>query len=85
LEKRLQAGAYLDADPGESETPRRIVRTKRFALKPMSVDEAILQMELLAHSFFVFTNAQTDETNVLYLRDDGNLGLIEPSNVEEAD
>lgn len=56
----------------------RIVRTKRFAIKPMSPDEAVLQMNLLGHSFFVFTNAETNQTNVVYCREDGNFGLIEP-------
>jgi putative sigma-54 modulation protein len=61
----------------ETEGPR-VVKTKRFAIKPMSLDEAILQMELLNHSFYVFRNAQTDEVNVLYRRHEGNFGLIEP-------
>ncbi len=56
----------------------RVVKTKRFAIKPMEVDEAIEQMELLGHDFFVFFNAVTEETNVLYRRNDGNYGLIEP-------
>ncbi len=56
----------------------RIVRTKRFAMKPMPVEEAVLQMELLGHSFFVFSNAETEEVNVVYVRKDGNYGLIEP-------
>lgn len=59
-------------------TQPRVVRTKRFAIKPMSVDEAILQMELLGHDFFVFANGNTNEVNVLYKRRDGNYGLIEP-------
>lgn len=57
----------------------QIVRTKRFAVKPMVVDEALLQMNLLGHSFFVFTNDETDQVNVLYKRKDGNYGLIEPT------
>ena len=56
-----------------------IVRTKRFAIKPMDTEEAILQMELLAHSFFVYMNADTDDVNVVYKRKDGNYGLIEPT------
>lgn len=55
-----------------------ITRTKRFAIKPMPVEEAILQMNLLGHSFFVFSNAETEEVNVLYKKKDGNYGLIEP-------
>ncbi|MBO8142033.1 MAG: ribosome-associated translation inhibitor RaiA [Firmicutes bacterium] len=61
----------------ESDQPR-VVRVKRFAIKPMTVDEAVLQMELLGHDFFVFTNAATDEVNVLYRRQAGDYGLIEP-------
>jgi len=57
----------------------QIVRTKRFAIKPMPVEEAIMQMNLLGHSFFVFANGETEEVNVVYKRKDGNYGLIEPS------
>jgi len=55
-----------------------IVRTKRFAVKPMSVTEAVMQMDLLGHDFFVFFNADTEEVNVVYKRRGGNYGLIEP-------
>ncbi len=57
----------------------RIVRTKQFQMKPMSPEEAALQMDLLDHAFFVFTNADTGEINVVYRRRDGNYGLIEPA------
>jgi len=60
----------------EAEEPR-IVRVKRFALKPMSPEEACQQMELLNHSFFVFLNTETEQVNVIYKRRDGNYGLIE--------
>jgi putative sigma-54 modulation protein len=56
----------------------RIVKTKQFALKPMTVHEATLQMELVGHDFFVFTNAESNRTNVVYRRNDGHFGLIEP-------
>lgn len=56
-----------------------LVRTKRFALKPMDVEEAILQMNLIGHSFFVFSNMDTEEVNVVYKREDGKYGLIEPA------
>ncbi|MCL2497762.1 MAG: ribosome-associated translation inhibitor RaiA [Symbiobacteriaceae bacterium] len=56
----------------------RIVRSKRFALTPMDPEEACLQMELLGHSFFVFLNVDTGAVNVVYRRNDGNYGLIEP-------
>jgi putative sigma-54 modulation protein len=86
LSRSLRAGVELPVLEKEDEEPaRKIVRTKRFAYKPMSIDEAVLQMDLLGHSFFVFTNAETDEVNVLYLRKDGNLGLIEPGYVEDDD
>lgn len=56
----------------------KIVRTKKFALKPMDEEEAIMQMNLLGHNFFVFHNAETDEVNVVYKRKDKHYGLIEP-------
>ncbi|OAT80197.1 ribosome hibernation-promoting factor, HPF/YfiA family [Desulfotomaculum copahuensis] len=64
-----------ERDAGEGP---RVVRTKRFAIKPMVVDEAVMQMNLLGHSFFVFSNAETEQVNVVYRRKDGNFGLIEP-------
>ena len=59
-------------------TPPSVVKVKRFAVKPMSVAEAIDQMELLGHDFFLFFNADNEELNLLYRRKDGNYGLIEP-------
>ena len=56
----------------------RIVRTKKFGIKPMFPEDACIQMELLGHNFFVFSNAETDEVNVVYKRKDGTFGLIEP-------
>ena len=56
----------------------KIIKNKRFALKPMSPDEAVMQMELLDKDFFVFTNDNSGDINVLYRRRDGNFGLIEP-------
>ncbi len=56
----------------------QVVKTKRFAIKPMPVDEAVMQMNLLGHSFFVFSNADTEQVNVVYKRKDGKYGLIEP-------
>jgi putative sigma-54 modulation protein len=55
-----------------------IVKTKQFAVKPMSPEEAVLQLELIGHDFFVFQNGETDDVNVVYRRRDGNYGLIEP-------
>lgn len=56
----------------------RIVKTKKFAIKPMSEEEAVLQMELLGHNFFVYESADSQEVHVVYKRKDGNYGLIEP-------
>jgi putative sigma-54 modulation protein len=61
------------------EVEAKIVRTKQFQMKPMSAEEAVLQMELLDHDFFVFTSADTGDINVVYRRRDGNYGLIEPA------
>lgn len=65
-----------DADADEDEGPR-IVRTKQFAIKPMTPEEAALQMELLSHDFFLFTNADTSAAAVVYRRKDGHIGLID--------
>jgi ribosomal subunit interface protein len=61
----------------------RIVRTKEFQVKPMFSDEAVEQMELLGHNFFVFRDAETNQINVLYRREDGNYGLIVPDEKAE--
>ena len=66
LEKRMKAAAF------------KVVKTKRFPVKPMEVEEAILQMNMLDHTFFVFRNAESGEINVVYKRHDGNYALIEP-------
>ena len=65
-------------DEGRDEEEAQIVKTKRFAIKPMSAEEAVLQMELLGHNFFVFQEADSSDVNVVYKRKDGNYGLIEP-------
>lgn len=62
----------------EEDTEARVVKTKRFPLKPMNLEEAILQMNLLGHDFFVFANADSEKVSVLYRRKDGDYGLIEP-------
>jgi putative sigma-54 modulation protein len=72
-----EAGPVFVED--EEEIGARIVRTKQFQMKPMNPEEAALQMDLLGHAFFVFTNADTGEINVVYRRRDGNYGLIEPA------
>ena len=68
-------GAPIEAE--DIEAPKRVVKDKHFLVKPMPVDEAVNQMELLGHDFFLFTDADTDRVNLLYRRKDGNYGLIE--------
>lgn len=69
---------YIEEDLAEEETERKIVKRKTFPVRPMSVEDAIIEMDLLGHNFFAFINIDTERTNVLYLRKDGNLGLLEP-------
>jgi len=66
-----------DGSPGPARE-RQIVKTKRFAIEPMFCEDAIAAMEELGHEFFVFVNAETERVAVLYARDDGDYGLIEP-------
>ena len=68
---------FLNEDGGDDEEIK-IVRTKRFGVKPMYPEDACVQMELLGHDFFVFRNAETDEVNVVYRRKGSTYGLIEP-------
>lgn len=68
---------YIDADY-EDEEEIKIVRSKRFGIKPMDPEEACFQMDMLGHNFFVFLNSETDEVNVVYKRKGGTYGLIEP-------
>ena len=71
--------SFLEDMQESSDTSEIVIhRTKRFALKPMDSQEAVMEMELLGHSFFVFRNGSTDEVNVVYKRNDGEYGLIEP-------
>ncbi|WP_285011675.1 ribosome hibernation-promoting factor, HPF/YfiA family [Lactococcus formosensis] len=69
--------APLDEAEEVNEDQVKIVRTKRVSLKPMDAEEAVLQMDMLGHDFYIFTDADTDSTNVVYRREDGNIGLIE--------
>ena len=80
LEKRLRKNAFIEVAPEEelSEPSARVVRTKSFRIKPMTVDEAIMQMNLLGHQFFVFADESTGDTCVVYCRRDGDYGLIVP-------
>ncbi len=75
---RFVNGLKTAAETQPEDDAPRVVKTKRFAIKPMPVEEAVLQMNLLGHSFFVFSNADTELVNVVYKRKDGNYGLIEP-------
>lgn len=78
LASRLAVEPLAALEEEEAEQVPTIVKSKIVDLKPMSPEEASLQMELLGHDFFVFTNSETEETNVVYRRRDGNYGLIEP-------
>lgn len=72
------AATEATASPeASSEEEYEVVRTKQFDLKPMDEEEAILQMNLLGHDFFIYTDAETDGTNIVYKRKDGKYGLIE--------
>lgn len=73
LDDELPPEAETEAEAGE------IVRVKRHVMRPMSPEDAAIQMEAVGHSFFVFRNMESDDINVLYLRFDGNYGLIEPT------
>ena len=75
---RDDGGPPMEPTATSDEQGHRIVKVKQFAVKPMTAEEAVLQLELIGHDFFVFQNADTDELNVLYRRRDGNYGHIEP-------
>lgn len=84
LAKRLHEEAFTEDtvydyyDESFDEDEPQIVRNKKFALRPMTEEDAAVQLELLGHNFYVFRNAYSNEVNVLYKRADGNYGLIEP-------
>ena len=82
LTRRVRAGAF--EIPIEEEIPPEeeyeLVRVKRFPVKPMDVQEAILQMNMTGHNFYVFRNSETEEINVVYRRTGGGYGLIDPQN-----
>lgn len=90
LRKKLREGIISDGEiamtsigeenEGEEEEKDIIIKTKKFEYTPMSAEEAIMQMNLLGHTFYVFNDAQTEKTCVVYKRKDGNYGLIEPEN-----
>ena len=78
--KRLKESAFKEsyADIPE-ETSFDVIKHKKFVMRPMDVDEAILQMNMLGHNFFMFSNAETGSVNVVYKRDDGNYAVLEPT------
>ena len=78
--RRLFSEEYLEKDACEEEAVR-IIRDKKFDIKPMYAEDACIQMELLGHDFFVFKNAETDEVNVVYKRRGNTYGLIEPEDM----
>lgn len=81
IDKKHSAQFFSEAfltEETEADDEIKIVKTKRFAMKPMDPEEACLQMELLGHDFYVFLNADTDEVNVVYKRKGNTFGLIEP-------
>jgi putative sigma-54 modulation protein len=80
VEKKLKDSAFKDIPVDDvAESSYEVIRHKRFRMYPMDVEEAILQMNLLGHNFFMFVNAATGETNVVYKRTDGKYAVLEPS------
>lgn len=77
----LRFGNFDEVASEEYDNEGEIVKVKRFNIKPMSTEEAILQMELVQHNFFVFKDCDTENINVIYKRKDGNYGLLEPDYV----
>ena len=76
--ERVELPPLEDEEEGESESQTaRIVKTKEFTIKPMTAEEAVLQMDLLGHDFFLFTSSESGRAAVIYRRNDGNFGLIE--------
>lgn len=82
IEKRLKNTAFKDAfaEPIPEQVDYEVIKHKKFTMRPMDIDEAILQMNMLGHSFFMFTNAASGEINVVYKRAEGNYAVLEPDN-----
>ena len=76
VEKSLRTGAFEGLAPEAEEKEYEVIREKKFHLRPMSVDEAILQMNLLDHDFYVFRNSDDDSISIVYHRKNGGYGLI---------
>lgn len=87
LEKKLKSGSIADVIPSldgekiEEELEYQLVRTKHFSVKPMTVDEAILEMNMVGHNFYIFKNADNNSFNVVYIRKDGKYGLLIPKDM----
>ena len=80
IEKKFRtAVADVFDPPQEAEDDYHVVRTKTFIVKPMDVEEAIMQMNLVGHTFFMFRNAESGEINLVYTRKDGGYGVLEPT------
>lgn len=81
IEKCLKDTAFreVEIDKVDEQVDYEVIKHKTFVMRPMSVDEAILQMNMLGHSFFMFSNAMTGETNVVYRREDKNYAVLEPT------
>lgn len=81
IEKRLKDNAFREtyADAVDEQVDYEVIKHKTFVMRPMDIDEAILQMNMLGHSFFMFCNAKTGGTNVVYKREDGNYAVLEPT------
>ena len=82
VEKRLKDTAFKEAfaEPVEEVTDYEVIKHKKFKMRPMDIEEAILQMNMLSHEFYMFTNSESGEINVVYKRDDGNYAVLEPDN-----
>ena len=80
VEKKLKDTAFKEnfAEPVDEQTDYEVIKHKKFKMRPMDIDEAILQMNMLGHEFFMFTNAATGEINVVYKRSEGNYAVLEP-------
>ena len=89
LEKKLKSGSIADVIPSldgekiEEELEYQLVRTKHFSVKPMTVDEAILEMNMVGHNFYIFKNADNNSFNVVYIRKDGKYGLLIPKDMQK--
>lgn len=82
IEKRLKDTAFKDSftEPVPEQEIFEVIKHKKFTMRPMDIEEAILQMNMLDHSFFMFTNADTGAINVVYKRTEGNYAVLEPDN-----